>query len=108
MEKNISFYKKRCLNVRNNCAIWAIKKYKFEEIKFNLESYGYEVKFSESCSLSYKGYLAGNDDIRARDIEGMFLDKDVDMIMCLRGGYGTTRILDKINYEIINKIQNHL
>ncbi|HFL2599807.1 TPA: LD-carboxypeptidase [Clostridioides difficile] len=74
-----------------------------EEIKFNLESYGYEVKFSESCSLNYKGYLAGNDDIRARDIEDMFLDKDVDIIMCLRGGYGTTRILDKINYDIIKQ-----
>lgn len=72
-----------------------------EEIKFNLESYGYEVKFFESCSLNYKGYLVGNDDIRVRDIEDMFLDKDVDIIMCLRGGYGIIRILDKINYDII-------
>lgn len=72
-----------------------------EIIKKSIESYGYNVKIGESCYLSYKGYLAGPDKIRAKELENMFLDDEIDAIMCLRGGYGTTRILDLIDYEII-------
>ncbi|GAA3661616.1 S66 peptidase family protein [Asaccharospora irregularis] len=74
-----------------------------EEIKSCIESYGYNVKMGKSCYLKYRGYLAGEDEYRAKDIENMFLDKEVDIIMCLRGGYGTTRILDIINYKVIKE-----
>jgi muramoyltetrapeptide carboxypeptidase len=33
----------------------------------------------------------------------MFSDKNVKAIMCLRGGYGAFRLLDKINYKLIQK-----
>lgn len=79
------------------------KKYKLNIIEENLNKLGYEVKFGKSCFSSYKGYLSGEDNIRAKDIEDMFLDKEIDGILCLRGGYGTPRILDKINYDIIKK-----
>ena len=72
-----------------------------EEIKLAIESYGYKVKIGRSCNLRYRGYLAGNDEIRACDLENMFLDDRVDAIMCLRGGYGSTRILNMIDYEIV-------
>ena len=71
------------------------------EIENALNDLGYNVKFGESCYGSYKGYLSSEDDIRAKDIEDMFLDKTVDGIFCLRGGYGTPRILDLIDYNII-------
>jgi muramoyltetrapeptide carboxypeptidase len=63
---------------------------------------GFKVKVAESCYGNY-GYLAGRDDIRARDINLMFADKDVAGILCLRGGYGTPRILDKLDYDVIKK-----
>lgn len=66
-----------------------------------IEKYGYKIKMGVSCYLSYKGYLAGPDEVRAKDLENMFLDDEVDAIMCLRGGYGTTRILNLIDYDII-------
>lgn len=71
------------------------------EIENALNDLGYNVKFGESCYGSYKGYLSSEDDIRAKDIEDMFLDKTVDGIFCLRGGYGTPRILDLIDYNIL-------
>lgn len=49
------------------------------------------------------GYLAGTDLNRASDIMDMFLDTDVSMILCIRGGYGTMRILPLLDYEIIKK-----
>ena len=73
-----------------------------EEIEKSLNNLGYNVKFGKSCYGSYKGYLSSEDCIRAKDIEDMFLDKDIDGIICLRGGYGTSRILDLIDYNIIN------
>lgn len=74
---------------------------KIEEIKYELNKLGYKVKIGKSCYLSYKGYLSGKDEDRALDLERMFLDKDVDAIICIRGGYGCTRILDLIDFTII-------
>lgn len=75
--------------------------FEMDKIKRTIESFGYKVKMGDTCYISYKGYLAGDDNTRVKDIEIMFEDKEVDGILCLRGGYGTPRILDKINYDII-------
>ncbi|MGL5693637.1 MAG: S66 peptidase family protein [Peptostreptococcaceae bacterium] len=78
-----------------------LRGYTLDEIKNTIESYGYKVKVGRSCYLNYRGYLAGEDEMRASDLENMFLDDRIDAIMCLRGGYGCARILDLIDYEII-------
>ena len=67
-----------------------------------LEKRGYKVKLGKSYGQKL-GYLSGNDEVRARDINEMFLDKDVKAIICMRGGYGCSRIVDKLDYEMIKK-----
>lgn len=64
--------------------------------------YGYRVKLGKTVHEQY-GYLAGTDEARAHDVNRMFADPDVDAIFCLRGGYGSPRILDRIDYECIRK-----
>ncbi|MBX4267715.1 S66 peptidase family protein [Clostridium estertheticum] len=49
------------------------------------------------------GYLAGRDKDRASDIMEMFENKAVDMILCVRGGYGSSRLLPYLDYDIIKK-----
>ncbi len=66
------------------------------------ERMGFKVKLGESAGKKY-GYLSGTDDIRARDINAMFADDEVDAIFCIRGGYGAMRILDKLDYDLIAK-----
>lgn len=61
---------------------------------------GFKVKLGESAGKKY-GYLSGTDEIRARDINNMFADDEVDAIICIRGGYGAMRILDKLDYDLI-------
>ncbi|WP_026895143.1 S66 peptidase family protein [Clostridiisalibacter paucivorans] len=73
-----------------------------EEVINTLKNIGFNAVLGKSCYETY-GYLAGKDDIRANDINTMFEDDNIDGIICLRGGYGTPRILDKLNYDIINK-----
>lgn len=64
------------------------------------ERMGFRVKIGESCGKKY-GYLSGSDEVRARDVNNMFLDDEVDAIICVRGGYGTMRILDQLDYDVI-------
>jgi len=65
-----------------------------------LQRRGYHVKLS----LGYrqrKAYLAADDAVRAAELNAFFADPDVDAILCLRGGYGSPRILDRVDYEVI-------
>lgn len=66
-----------------------------------LEYMGFNVIQSPSCFGKY-GYLAGKDEMRADDINLMFRDQTIDAIFCMRGGYGTSRILDLIDYDTIH------
>lgn len=68
--------------------------------KEKLQELGFKVKLGKSCYGRY-GYLSGDDELRANDLNFMFKSKDVDGIMCIRGGYGTPRILDRIDYDSI-------
>lgn len=48
-----------------------------------------------------RGYLAGRDEDRAQDVMAAFQNPDVAGIICLGGGYGTPRLLDLLDYNII-------
>ena len=65
-----------------------------------LRSLGYELKIGKSVS-AFDGYLAGPDRLRAADINDAFADDTVKAIVCLRGGYGATRILPLLDYDLI-------
>lgn len=65
-----------------------------------LHKLGYKTKLGASATAHW-GYLAGTDELRARDITNMFADDDVDGIICLRGGYGATRLLPLLDYQTI-------
>ena len=48
-----------------------------------------------------EGYLAGSDAVRLRDLHAAFADPEVDAIFCLRGGYGTPRLLDSLDFNLL-------
>jgi len=68
--------------------------------KDQVEGLGFKVKLGPSCYATH-GYLAGTDQLRAEDLNNMFYDKEIKGIICLRGGYGAPRILNKIDFELI-------
>lgn len=47
------------------------------------------------------GFLAGSDRQRAHDLMRMFRNRDVKAIFCVRGGYGISRLLPLLDYELI-------
>ena len=67
-----------------------------------IEGLGYKTILGKNVG-KVRGYLAGTDEERVEDIHQMFGDKKVKAIFCLRGGYGAFRLLDKIDYKLIQK-----
>lgn len=49
------------------------------------------------------GYFGGTDNLRAQNINAAFADDSIDGILCIRGGYGTQRLLDAIDYDVVCK-----
>ncbi len=47
------------------------------------------------------GFLAGDDDRRADELNAAFRDPDVRAIVLARGGYGLTRILDRLDADAL-------
>ena len=74
---------------------------KIEQAKAFFEKEGYNVVVSDTCKTSHR-YLAGITDDDCVDVlHSYFQDEKIDMILCARGGYGTIRLLDKIDFNII-------
>ncbi len=65
-----------------------------------LKKRGYRVKLAPSCTAAY-GFFAGTDERRAADVNQFFHDDEVKAILCLRGGYGSGRLLDRLDYAMI-------
>lgn len=69
-----------------------------------LEQHG--IKVIPGKNLFARGtfsYLSADDGKRVEDFNSLAENPEVDAILCVRGGYGTPRILEKINYDILRR-----
>lgn len=66
----------------------------------NIEGLGFKVKLAKNIRAE-RGFNAGTDAQRLADLHDMFTDKQVQGIWCARGGYGCSRLLPNINYQLI-------
>jgi muramoyltetrapeptide carboxypeptidase len=67
-----------------------------------LEGRGYRVEVG-AHALGNDGAFSGTDEERLSDLNGMLRDPRVRAIMALRGGYGTPRLLDRIDYSAVRR-----
>ena len=68
-----------------------------------LQQWGFKVKIGKTVGSGSKNYFSGTDDERLDDLQQMMDDKDINAIMCARGGYGMGRIIDDINFNKFKK-----
>jgi muramoyltetrapeptide carboxypeptidase len=61
------------------------------------KSWGLEVVLSKNL-FKEENQFAGSDNERAEDLQAMFDDHSINAVICARGGYGTLRIIDKIDF----------
>ncbi len=64
------------------------------------EGMGFKVKVPADITRRDR-YLAGTDDARAAEFNAAVADKSVAAVFCVRGGYGFSRILDRLDYQSI-------
>jgi len=79
----------------------------FVREKFNkglavLESMGFRTQITDDL-FARKDYLAGSDEQRADLLNQAFADQKIKGIICARGGYGSLRILNLLDFEVIRK-----
>jgi muramoyltetrapeptide carboxypeptidase len=67
-----------------------------------LESWGLEVLTGDSVTAAYNQF-AGDDELRAADLQRFLDDRQVRAIIAGRGGYGTIRIIDALDFNIFNE-----
>jgi len=63
-----------------------------------LTDWGLEVVLGETVNASYHQF-AGTDALRATDMQRLINDDSIKAIFCARGGYGTIRMIDQVNFD---------
>ncbi len=77
-----------------------VGRYSFEKAVKTIRRLGFNPYYTENLRVN-NGFLGGTDQQRVEDIHHMFENKTVDGILCIRGGYGSNRLLAMIDYGII-------
>lgn len=72
------------------------------EAKKNIENMGYRVILGECTKKAWYSY-AGTDEERAKEINDFFKNKEIDAIICMRGGYGCNRLVELVDFQIIKE-----
>ncbi|RYE02725.1 MAG: LD-carboxypeptidase, partial [Sphingobacteriaceae bacterium] len=62
-----------------------------------LESWGLKVVLGETVTADFNQF-AGNDALRAADLSRFLADKNIKAIFAARGGYGTIRMIDEVDF----------
>lgn len=63
-----------------------------------IESWGFQVALAKHWLTADSVYLSATDEQRLEDLQQMLDNPDIQAIFCARGGYGTTRIVDRLAF----------
>jgi muramoyltetrapeptide carboxypeptidase len=92
------------LNIGDKVAILApaspYKNSDYKRIENNIKKLGLVPEFMPTCYLKH-GHFAGNDQARLKDLHTAFENPDYKGIICLKGGYGTPRLLKHLDMSLI-------
>lgn len=66
------------------------------------ENKGYNVVLSKNVYDKFR-YLSGTDEAKIAELHRLFADKNVNAIICMRGGYGAIRLIKQLDYELIKE-----
>lgn len=101
----MNLIKPKKLNIGDTIGILALSgviesKRNILRAKKYFENKGYKVVLSENI-FDKNRYLAGTDEKKVQELHKFFKNPEINMILCSRGGYGSIRLLDKIDFELI-------
>ncbi|HQW92605.1 MAG: LD-carboxypeptidase [Chitinophagaceae bacterium] len=68
-----------------------------------LQSWGFQVMVGKTLGSRSKNYFSANDETRSNEMQAMLDDENIHAILCGRGGYGVTRIIDGLDFTRFKK-----
>lgn len=81
---------------------FAIDESKISEAVVLLEKWGLKVRIGKNA-FKKDGQFAGSDNERLADLQEMTDDNNIKAVFCARGGYGVSRIINKIDFSVLKK-----
>lgn len=66
------------------------------------EEWGFRTRVGKTVGNQFN-YFSGTDEERLNDLQQMLDDEEVKAVLCARGGYGMTRIIDRIDFKGFKK-----
>ena len=68
-----------------------------------LRGWGYEVLVGKTLSSRSKNYFSGSAEQRLEELQAMLDAPEISAILCARGGYGTTHLVDTLDFSLFKK-----
>jgi muramoyltetrapeptide carboxypeptidase len=68
-----------------------------------LQDWGYTLRLGATTQSRSTNYFSGTDEERIADLQEMMDAKDVKAIFCARGGYGMSRMIDRLSFKKFRK-----
>lgn len=82
------------------CPAGIINEERLDKAMANMETLGLKA-ISGKYILEQSGYLAGSDQHRLADLHNMYSNSEIAAVWCIRGGYGCTRLLPYVDFDLI-------
>lgn len=79
---------------------WFIDPSRLDEAVAYLEQWDLKVKIGRYAG-NQSGPFAGSDEERLSDLQEMTNDPDIRAVICSRGGYGLLRIIDRVDFSVL-------
>ena len=97
-------YLKKGDTIGITCPAGFIAKEKAQTCIDTLKKWGYKVIVGELLGGTSWNYFSGTDQQRCNELQAMLDDTSIHAILCGRGGYGISRIVDDLNLKIFKKL----
>lgn len=69
-----------------------------------LEQWGYRVVVGKLLGSGSSNYFSGTDGERIAELQAFLDDPSIHAILCARGGYGSSRIIDQLSFKKFRKV----
>ena len=96
-------YLKKGDTVAITCPAGFMPKAKAQTCIDTLQQWGFEVMVGKTLGSKSKNYFSGPDEFRLNELQAMLDDSSIKAILCGRGGYGVSRIIDQLDFTRFKK-----
>ncbi len=96
-------YLKKGDTIAITCPAGYMEKKKIAICVKTLQEWGFQVMIGKTVGSKSTNYFSGTDEERKDEFQALLDEPSIKAILCGRGGYGVTRIIDQLNFAAFKK-----